>query len=107
VAHNDDLLVKSPSLRVSGNGDVDIGNSSINFFTKTTLAESVDGKSSSITVPVQLYGSFAELKFKVDYGAVLVDIVKQKVDAKIDAKKEELKQQLQEKLKGGLKDLFK
>lgn len=107
VAHNDDLLVKSPSLRVTGNGDVDIGNSSINYATRTTLAESIDGKSSSLTVPVQLNGPFADMKFKVDYGAVVADVVKQKVDAKIDAKKEELKQQLQEKLKGGLKDLFK
>lgn len=107
VAHNDDLLVKSQSLRVSGNGDVDIGNSSINYSTRTTLAESIDGKSGSLTVPVQLNGPFADMKFKVDYGAVVADVVKQKLDAKIDAKKEELKQQLQEKLKGGLKDLFK
>jgi len=107
VAHNDDLLVKSQSLKVSGNGDVDIGNSSINYATKTTLAESVDGKSGSVTVPVQLQGSFADLKFKVDYGAVVADVVKQKVDAKIESRKEELRQQLQEKLKGGLKDLLK
>lgn len=107
VAHNDDLLVKSPSLRVTGKGDVDIGNSSINYATKTTLAESVDGQNGSVTVPVQLVGPFADLKFKVDYGAVVADVVKQKADAKIESKKEELKQQLQEKLKGGLKDLFK
>jgi AsmA protein len=107
VAHNDDLLVKSPSLKVSGKGDVDIGNSTINYSTKTTLAEAVDGKSGSLTVPVQLNGPFADLKFKVDYGAVVADVVKQKVDAKIESKKEELKQQLQEKLKGGLKDLLK
>lgn len=107
VAHNDDMLVKSQSLRITGNGDVDIGNSSINYMTKTTLAESVDGKTSSLTVPVQLQGPFADMKFKVDYAAVVVDVVKQKAEAKIDAKKEELKQQLQEKLKGGLKGLFK
>jgi AsmA protein len=107
VAHNDDLLVKSQSLKVTGNGDVDIGNSSINYAVKATVAESVDAKSGSLTVPVQLSGPFAELKFKVDYGAVLADIAKQKVGAKVDAKKEELKEQLQEKLKGGLKDLFK
>jgi AsmA protein len=107
VAHNDDLLLKSQSLKVTGNGDVDIGNSSIDYGVKATLAEAVDGKSGSLTVPVQLSGPFAELKFKVDYGAVLADIAKQKVGAKVDAKKEELKEQLQEKLKGGLKDLFK
>jgi len=103
VAHNDDLLVKSQSLHVTGSGDVDIGNSSINYTAKATVAESVDKKSGNMTVPVQLLGPFADLKFKVDYGAVFKDIAKQK----IDVKKEELKQQLQEKLKGGLQNLFK
>ena len=107
VAHNDDLLVTSQSLRVTGNGDVNIGNDSVNYMAKATVAESVDGKGGSVTVPVQLNGPFTDLKFKVDYGAVVADVVKQKVDAKIDEKREELKRQLQDKLKGGLKDLFK
>lgn len=107
VAHNDDLLVKSQSLRVTGNGDVDIGNSSINYTSKATVAESVDGKGGSLTVPVKLSGMFTDLKYSVDYGAIVADVVKQKVDAKIESKKEELKQQLQEKLKGGLQNLFK
>ncbi|HQS57964.1 MAG TPA: AsmA family protein [Gallionellaceae bacterium] len=107
VAHNDDLLVKSQSLRVTGNGDVDIGNSSINYGVKATVADSVDVKKGSLTIPVQLSGPFADLKFKVDYGAVVADVVKQKVDAKIEEKREELKKQLQEKLKGGLQNLFK
>jgi AsmA protein len=107
VAHNDDLLVKSQSLRVTGNGDVDIGNSSINYTSKATVAEAVDGKGGSLTVPVRLNGTFADLKYSVDYGAIVADIAKQKIDAKIESKKEELKQQLQEKLKGGLQNLFK
>ena len=67
------------------------------------MADTVDSKSASISVPVHLIGPFAELKFKVDYGAVVKDVAKQK----IDNKKEELKEQLQEKLKGGLQNLFK
>ena len=103
VARNDDLLVKSQSLKVTGNGEVDVGNSSIDYTAKATVAESVDTKNGSLTVPVQLLGPFAELKFKVDYRAVIADVAKQKVDAK----KEQLKEQLQEKLKGGLQNLFK
>ena len=103
IAHNDDLLVKSQSLRVVGSGDVDIGNSSINYSTKTTLAESVDTKNGSITVPVQLNGPFSDLKINVDYGAIIKDIAKQK----IETKKEQLKDELQEKLKSGLKDGLK
>jgi AsmA protein len=52
---------------------------------------------------VRLNGTFAELKYSVDYGAIVADIAKQK----IDAKKDELKEKLQEQLKGGLKNLFK
>lgn len=107
VAHNDDMLVKSPSLRVTGKGDIDIGNSNINYATRATLAESVDGKSDSVTVPVQLSGSFADMKIKVDYGAVVTDVLKHKVDEKIEEQKDELRQQLQKKLKSGLRDLFK
>ena len=107
VARNDDLLVKSQSLRVSGNGDVDIGNSSINYAVKATVADAVDIKKGSLTVPVQLTGPFADLKFKVDYGAIVADIAKQKIDAKVGEKKEELKKQLQEKLKGGVQNLYK
>ena len=107
VAHNDDLLVKSKSLRVTGRGDIDIGNSTINYATKTTVADSVDAKNGSVTVPVELHGTFSDLKFKIDYGALVADVVKQKVGTKIEEKKEELKQQLQEKLKGGLQNLFK
>ena len=103
VAHNDDLLVKSQSLRVTGNGDVNIGNDSINYMARATLAESVDGKGGSITVPVRLSGPFADLKYTVDYGAIVAGIAKQK----IDARKDELKEKLQEKLKGGLKNLLK
>jgi len=103
VAHNDDLLVKSQSLRVTGNGDVNIGNDSINYMARATLAESVDGKGGSITVTVRLSGPFADLKYTVDYGAIVAGIAKQK----IDARKDELKEKLQEKLKGGLKNLLK
>ena len=103
VARNDDLLVKSQSLKVTGNGEVDVGNSSIEYTAKATVAETVDTKNGSLTVPVQLLGPFAELKFKVDYRAVIADVAKQK----IDAKKEQFKEQMQEKMKGGLQNLFK
>ncbi len=107
VAHNDDLLIKSQSLQISGNGDIDIGNSSVNYATKTTVADSVDAKNGSVTLPVAVQGAYTDLKFKVDYDAVVRNVVKQKINAKIEEKKNELRQNLQEKLKGGLQNLFK
>jgi AsmA protein len=104
VAHNDDLSLKSPLLRLSGNGDIDIGNSSINYLAKATLAGTLQGQGGKdsvggITVPVRLTGPFADLKYTLDFGAMVSDAVKQKVQT-------EVKTKLQDQLKGGLKGLF-
>ncbi|MCR4305139.1 MAG: AsmA family protein [Gallionella sp.] len=105
VAHNDDLSVKAPMLHIAGNGDIDIGNDSINYTTKATLQKNQGG--GSLLVPVQLSGPFTGLKYKVDFGAMLADVAKQKVDAKVDAAKEDIKAKAQDKLKSKLKGLFK
>jgi AsmA protein len=108
VAHNDDLLMKSPLLRLSGNGDINIGDDSINYLAKATLAKTLEGQGGKesvggITVPVRLSGPFADLKYTLDFGAMISDAAKQK----IEAKKEEVKTRLRDELKGGLKGLFK
>ncbi|MDD5180804.1 MAG: AsmA family protein [Gallionellaceae bacterium] len=108
VAHNDDLSMKSPLLRLAGNGDINIGNDSINYVAKATLAKTLEGQGGKdnvggITVPVRLSGPFTDLKYTLDFGAMVSDAAKQK----IEAKKEEVKTKLNEQLKGGLKSLFK
>lgn len=108
VAHNDDLLLKSPLLRLSGAGDINIGNDSMNYLAKATLAKTLEGQGGSnavggVTVPVRVSGPFADLKYTLDFGAMVSDAAKQKVEAK----KEEIKTKLQDQLKGGLKGLFR
>ena len=105
VAHNDDLAVKSAVLRLSGNGDIDIGNDSLNYNAKAALAKTEQGRTA--TLPVNVSGSFDALKFKVDYGALLVDVAKQRIDEKKEKAKEDAKAKLQEELKKSLKGLFK
>jgi AsmA protein len=109
VAHNDDLAVKSTVVRISGNGDIDIGHDSLNYNAKAIFAKSEQGKTA--TLPVGVSGAFDDLKFKVDYTALLADVAKQKLDEekeKLKAKaKEDAKAKLQEQLKKGLKGLFK
>ena len=108
VAHNDDLSLKSPLLRVTGNGDIDIGNDSMNYIAKATLAKTLEGQGGKdavggITVPVRVSGPFADLKYTLDFGAMVGEAAKQKVEEK----KEEIKTRLQDQLKGGLKGLFR
>jgi len=105
VAHNDDLAVKAPLLRIAGNGDIDIGNDRMNYTSKVTLSKTEGG--GSATLPVYLSGPFADLKYKVDFGALVADIAKQKLEAKKEEVKEETKAKAQDALKQGLKNLFK
>ncbi len=105
VAHNDDLAVKSTILRLSGNGDIDIGRSSMNYDGKAVLAKTEQGRTA--TLPVNISGPFDAIKFRLDYGSLLADVVKQRVDEKKEQVKEDAKAKLQDELKKNLKGLFK
>jgi len=109
VAHNDDLVVKSVVLRMTGNGDIDIGNDYIDYKVQATLAKTAQGKTA--TLPVIVNGQFDALKFKIDYGALFVDAAKQRIDEKKEELKakvtDEAKTKIQDELKKGLKGLFK
>lgn len=105
VAHNDDLLLKSPLLRLSGNGDINIGNDTINYLANATLAKTLKGQGGKdivggITVPVRLSGPFNNLKYSLDFGAMVSDVAKQKIEAQKERIKTKLQDQLQDKLKG-------
>ena len=108
VAHNEDLSLKSPLLRMTGKGDIDIGNSNINYLAKATLVKSLEGQGgqddvSGLTLPVRLKGPFAGLKYTLDFGAMVSESAKQK----IETRKEEIKTKVEEQLKDKLKGLFK
>jgi AsmA protein len=105
VAHNDDLAVKSTVLRIAGGGDIDIGRDSMNYNAKAIFAKTDTGKTA--TLPVNISGPFDDLKFKVDYAALLKDVAKQKLDEKKGQLKEDAKAKAREELKRGLKNLFK
>ena len=112
VAHNDDLSMKSPLLRLSGVGDIDIGNDSINYLARATLAKTLEGQGGSdqvggLTLPVRLSGPFTNLKYKLEFGSMVSEATKQKIEAKKEEIKTQIKTEIQDKLKGKLKGLFK
>ncbi len=109
IAHNSDLSLKSPLLRLGGEGDVNIGADSMDYLAKATLVASAAGQGGKeasdlkgITVPVRISGPFAALSYKLDFNEMLKGAAQQK----IEEKKEELKSKAQEQLKGQLKGLF-
>jgi AsmA protein len=90
VAHNSDLAGKAPLFRLAGAGDIDIGNSRINYLAKPTVVSSAKGQGgkaltelNGVTVPVRLVGPFDAVKYEVDYGAVAAALAKSKLTEKL------------------------
>ncbi|HSU75526.1 MAG TPA: AsmA family protein, partial [Burkholderiales bacterium] len=96
VAHNEDLDVKAPLFRISGKGDIDIGNSTIDYVTNATVVATTKGQGGSdlaqlsgLTVPVHLVGPFDALKYQVDYSAAATQFAKSKAGERIRSAIEE------------------
>jgi AsmA protein len=93
VAHNEDLSMKSPFIRVGGKGDINVGNDSLDYLVKATIAGTAEGQGGKdnvggLTIPVRLSGPFNDLKFKLDFGSAISDQAKQQTAAAVDAAKQ-------------------
>ncbi len=109
VAHNDDLLLKSPLLRATGAGDINLGMERVDYLVKTTIVSTLQGQGGpelqalkGVTVPVRLAGPFAAIGWKIDFRGIVRDVAKQK----LEEKKEEIKSKVQEELQDKLKELL-
>lgn len=78
VARNDDLKAASPFLRLGGAGNLDIGNNTIDYLAKATLAATTKGQGgrdvanvAGVTIPVKLSGALDNPQWNVDYSALL------------------------------------
>src|ERR1051325_3076382 len=96
VAHNDDLDMKAPLFRVTGKGDIDIGNSKIDYVTNATVVATTKGQGgadlaqlSGLTVPVHLVGPFDALKYEVDYTAAATQFARSKAGERLKGALEE------------------
>lgn len=96
VAHNDDLTMKSPFLRLSGEGDIDIGTGRMYYLTRASVVNTTAGQGGKelehlkgLTVPVRVSGPFESLSYKIEFGSLVSEAAKAKVE-----------DQLKDKLKG-------
>lgn len=78
VAHSDDLKALSPFLRLGGAGNLDIGNNTIDYLAKATLAATTKGQGgrdvsqvAGVTIPVKLSGALDNPDWHVDYSGLL------------------------------------
>lgn len=87
VASNHDLSMKSPLLRILGEGAIDLGQDSVNYLVKATVVGTSKGQGGrdvddlkGLTVPVRITGPLAALSYKLDFSAMATEAVKQRVE---------------------------
>lgn len=97
VARNDDLDVKAPLVRLGGAGDIDVGNSRLNYVARATVVATSKGQGGAdldhlagLTVPVKLTGPFDAPKVEVDYRSLATGAAKAKAKEKVKEKLRDL-----------------
>ena len=97
IAHNEDLSMKAPVLRITGKGDIDIGLEKINYIAKPSVVKSLKGQGgadldtlSGITIPVKLTGSFSNPQYTLDYAGLSTAIAKSKLLDKVGGDKADI-----------------
>jgi AsmA protein len=93
VARNNDLDVKSPFLRLGGDGAIDIGKGRIDYTARATVTGTTAGQGGAelaalkgLTVPVRLTGPFEAIDWKVQWSAVAAGALQNKVEDKLKEK---------------------
>lgn len=96
IARNNDLSLKSPLLRVNGEGDINIGEDTVNYLVKASIVGSLTGQDGrdikelkGVTVPVRATGPMTAPSFALDFNAMMTDTVKQKAEEVVRSKLEE------------------
>lgn len=93
VARSSDLDMKSPFLRLGGEGAIDVGRGRIDYLARTTVTGTSKGQDGAeleslkgITVPVRLAGPFEALDWRIEWSAVATGLVAKKLEDKLGEK---------------------
>ncbi len=107
VARNDDLSMKSPFIRLGGAGDIDIGEDRMDYLARASVVNTSGGQGGKeldhlkgLTVPVRVSGPFDKLAYNIEFGGLVAEAAKARVEEKV-------KEKVQEKSKDVFKGLFK
>jgi AsmA protein len=107
ILKSDTLDAKSPLLRLSGAGEIDLINETINYVAKPTIVETSQGQGGKeldalrgLTVPIQLSGNL----YAPQYQVMVNDVLKQQATAQLQKQLEQHHDEIQQKLKEKLGD---
>jgi AsmA protein len=90
VAHNNDLSFKSPLLRASGAGEIDIANDRLDYVLKASVVATSKGQGGrsaadlrGVTVPVKLTGALDAPQWAVDFTGLATGLAKDAIQNEI------------------------
>ncbi len=98
---NDDLVLQSPLLRITGTGEVNLPKETIDYTLATKFVGSLEGQGGKgyqelegLSVPVHVGGTFSKLTYTPDLGAVAKDAAKAEVEKRVQQEKQKLEKKL-------------
>ena len=104
IAHNSDLEMKSPLLRASGEGDINIVDGTVDYLIKATIVATTKGQGGrdladlqGVTVPVRVSGPLEDPSYKLDFAAIASDAAKKKIESTV-------REELERRLEGGARE---
>ena len=105
VGRNTDLSLISPLIRISGEGDVDLPLTNVDYRLVTGIVDSIEGQgttddSTGFKIPLRIKGPFHDVGIKLDVSNALKDEAKKKLDDAKEKAKEKAKDKVKDKLKG-------
>lgn len=93
VARSRDLDMKSPFLRLGGEGAIDVGRNRIDYVARATVASTSKGQDGAelaalkgLTIPVRLTGPLEAIDWKIEWSAVAGAAVQQRLEDKLSEK---------------------
>jgi AsmA protein len=112
---NDDLSMKSPALRIAGEGGADLVKQEVDYLLTTTIVGTSKGQAGAelaelkgVPIPIRVSGPFASLKFRPDLTAAMKAraqgeaqrVIEQEMEKRLgDKVPQELRDTLKDKLK--------
>ncbi len=114
VARNDDLDLRSPLLRVVGEGSANLPAETVDYLVRASVVASLSGQGGEgleqlkgVTVPIRISGNLNDPSIRPDLESLVTDRVKQEAQKKLEeAVQDKVAPELQEGLKKGLGDFL-
>ena len=116
VARSNDLDVRSPLIRIGGEGSADLAASRLDYTVRASVVGTSTGQGGKdldqlrgVTIPVRLAGPFDQLDWQIDWETAGKEALKSRATAEIKErlKADDLESKAKEKLGDALKGLFK